>query len=45
MTSPTIKQATRIMEGFVVRPVKERVSRFGRIVFKLKSERYNLAKK
>lgn len=45
LLKPTIKKATRIMEGFVVRPVKERVDKFGRMVLKLKSERYNLTKK
>jgi RNA ligase (TIGR02306 family) len=38
--------ATRIAEGFVIRPIKEVViHHVGRKVFKLKSERYNLFKK
>jgi len=41
-----IPQATKIMEGIVIRPKFERVeSHVGRVILKLKSERYNLAKK
>ncbi len=42
-----IPGATNIMEGFVIRPIKERIDqRSGqRIILKLKSERYNLSKK
>jgi len=45
LLTPKIKQGTRIMEGFVARPIKERYAHFGRVVLKLKSERYNLVKK
>ena len=40
----TIKERTLIMEGFVIRPIKERNTYGGRVIFKLKSERYNLFK-
>lgn len=40
----TIKERTLIMEGFVIRPIKERSDYNGRVIFKLKSERYNLFK-
>lgn len=41
-----VPQATSIMEGMVVRPAKERTDpHLGRVILKLKSERYNLFKK
>jgi len=41
-----LPQATKIMEGMVIRPEHERTdSHIGRIILKLKSERYNLFKK
>ena len=41
-----IPQATKIMEGIVIRPEHERIdSCVGRISLKLKSEKYNLFKK
>lgn len=42
---PTINKSTLISEGFVVRPIKEKfVYPVGRLILKLKSERYNLVK-
>ena len=39
-------KATVINEGIVIRPIKERIdNRLGRVILKLKSERYNLFKK
>lgn len=47
LLTPKLPQATKICEGFVVRPKHERINEKSgdRVVFKLKSERYNLAKK
>jgi tRNA-binding EMAP/Myf-like protein len=44
LLKPILPQATTIMEGFVIRPVKERSNRKGRVVYKFKSQRYLLIK-
>lgn len=47
LLTPKIPQAITISEGIVVKPVHERISSHTgeRVIFKLKSERYNLYKK
>jgi RNA ligase (TIGR02306 family) len=42
--SRSIPDATKVSEGFVIRPVVEGFCKAGRKIFKLKSERYNLLK-
>lgn len=39
-----LPKSTNIMEGLVIRPEHERTDRYGRVIVKLKSERYNLFK-